>query len=84
MGYTYRNNGQITDFWPDDTENEIYIQNDYGMPLDVLLEVIREKWPDVSFEDLEITSEYIHTSCLTYDCYDSADWTQFIIISRKY
>lgn len=84
MGYTYRNNGKITDFWPDNTENEIYIQNDYGMSLDVLLEVIREKWEGVSFEDLEITSENIHTRCLTYDCYDSADWTQFIIISRKY
>lgn len=84
MGYTYRNNGQITDFWPDNTENEIYIDNEYGMSLDVLIEVIREKWEGVSFEDLEIRSEYIQTRCLTYDCYDSADWTQFIIISRKY
>lgn len=84
MGYTYRNNGAITDFWPDDTENEIYIENDYGMSLDTLMDIIKSKWEGVSFEDLYITSENIHTRCLTYDCHDSSDWTQFIIISRKY
>ena len=50
MGYTYRNNGNIKDYWPD---------------------------------KMGIASEYIHTSCLTYDKYDPFDWNCFIHITRE-
>jgi len=33
-------------------------------------------------EDIQITSEKIHTGCLTYDLYDSSDYTEFVILTR--
>ena len=31
MGYTYRNNGAITDFWPDDTDDTIYTTGEHTL-----------------------------------------------------
>lgn len=81
MGYSYRNNGQIKDFWPDDDENTIYRVSGSDSLQD-LLTLAQEKWPGVSLEDIQITSEKIHTSCLTYDLYDSSDYTEFVILTR--
>ncbi len=81
MGYSYRNNGQITDFWPDDTEDCFYLTGDWG--LDAMVEFCKEKWGDaIDLTKIRITSEHIHTSCLTYDSYDSSDYTNFIVIER--
>lgn len=35
------------------------------------------------YSEFEITSEYIHTSCLGYDLYDSSDYTHFIVITKE-
>lgn len=82
MGYTYRNNGQITDFWPDDTAEEFYISCDSSIPFTEVQQEIDRRWPGIGFEQIEISSESIHTSCLTYDQYDSSDYTQFLVIRR--
>lgn len=82
MSYTTRNNGNITDFWPDDTEDTIYL-TDYGMSISDLIDKANDKWPNVSLDDITISAEKIHTSCLYYDLYDGGDWTNFIVLTRN-
>lgn len=82
MGYSYRNNGNIKDYWPDDDDNTIYRASSCDSLQD-LINLAKEKWPGTAMEDIEITSEKIHTSCLTYDLYDASDYTDFIILTRR-
>lgn len=82
MGYSYRNNGNIKDFWPDDDDNTMYISSGCDSLQD-LINLAQDKWPGTLMEDIEITSEKIHTSCLTYDLYNSSDYTDFIILTRR-
>lgn len=83
MGYTTRNNGQITDFWPDDTGTEFYIA--YGASLEEIMTRCREKWGDECLADgsIKIESEFIHTKCLTYDLMDWGDYTKFLRITKE-
>lgn len=79
MGYTWHRD--IKDFWPDDTENEFYLTGDSN--LEHIIELAKEKFgADISLDDISIRSEYIHTSCLTYDQYDPSDYTNFIVVER--
>lgn len=79
MGYSTRNGGQIQDFWPDDDDETIYIQS-YST-INELIEKAKAKWGDnVSLDDVTISSEHIHTYCLTYDSYVSSDYTDFTVI----
>ena len=80
MGYSYRNGGDIKDFWPDDTEDCIYLQADASM--NYIMETIVDKWGQLSLDEIRIEAEYIHTSCLTYDQYDPSDYTNFLVIRR--
>lgn len=83
MGYSYRNNGYITDYWPDDTDTILHINADEGHDLASIMSIIKNKWPHANLEDISITSEYIHTECLTYDLYDPSDYTNFIILTYR-
>ena len=80
MGYSYRNNGQIKDFWPDDDANTMYRLSGNDS-LQEIIELAQEKWPGSSLEDITVSAEKIHTSCLTYDLYDPSDYTDFVIIT---
>ena len=82
MGYGTRNNGQIKTFWPDDTDTELYLDATQVWSLSDIHARIEEKWPGASAENLVISGRSIHTDCLTYDCYDPMDYTDFIIIRR--
>jgi len=77
----YSKDGSITDFWPDDTDTEMYL--DYGTSLSTIMERIKEKWPDATNDQIEISAEHIHTSCLYYDQYDPSDYTNFVVIKRN-
>jgi hypothetical protein len=82
MGYSTLNNGAIKDFWPDDDEDTVYLFGDIS--LDELLTGCVEKWGcGISYNDLTISSEHIHTECLTYDQYDGSDYTNFIVVRRE-
>lgn len=83
MGVTYRNNGAIKDYWPDDDENTLHLQATSNHSLQDIMDRIKEKWGDVPFDSITITGEKIHTSCLTYDCYDPSDYTDFIILTKS-
>ena len=80
MGYYKR--GNIECFEPDDTDTEMWIYGSIGYSISEIIKKAKEKWPDVSLDDIEITSEYIHTDCLTYDLYDPGDWTHYLKIER--
>lgn len=82
MGYTYRNNGQITDFWPDNTGDELYLEDNGGITVVDLLGEIHMHFGECDLEQIEVSSENIHTNCLTYDLHDSSDYTQFVVIRR--
>lgn len=82
MGYTYSNNGSIQNYWPDNTESKFYLA--YNPTLSDLIEHAKTYFGDRYNPDkIDISSEYIHTSALTYDVYDSTDYTNFIIIELK-
>jgi hypothetical protein len=81
MGYTTRPGTEITDFWPDDTENTMYLpSSDHS--LSELIEHAKKKWPDATLDNIHISSEKIHTACIYYDLYDASDYTDFIIITH--
>lgn len=80
MGYTY--DGAIKNYWPDNTENTLYIQS--GRRLDDLLETAQEYFGDrYNPEKIFIEPVHIHTHCLTYDRHDSGDYTTFIMITLE-
>jgi hypothetical protein len=80
MGYGSRNNGQIKTYWPDDGEDRFYIAYDAS-----LLEILNrasEKWGEINLDKIRIEAEHIQTDCLSYDRYDSGDYTNFLIIYK--
>jgi hypothetical protein len=78
MGYTYR--GAIKDYWPDDTDTEFYIAGTRSIA--EIVELAKEKFGDnIDLNDVEIHSEYIHTSCLGYPRYDPGDYTNFTVVT---
>jgi hypothetical protein len=83
MGHSYSNNGRIKNFWPDDIEgNTIYLDGSASLSLSHIIEKAKEAFgASIDFDDIEISTEYIHTSCLGYDLYDSSDYTCFIVIT---
>jgi hypothetical protein len=85
MGYGYRTGfpgGDIKTFWPDDTDTEMYLDASNSWSLSDIHAHIEEKWPGASMENIQLSSEKIHTDCLGYDLYDAGDYTMFIVIRR--
>jgi len=82
MGHFTRPGTQIQDFWPDDTETQIYIVASWDNSLADLLELAQEKWPGATADSVSVSAEKIHTSCLTYDLYDSSDYTDFVVLTH--
>lgn len=82
MGYGTRNNGQITTFWPDDTDDCFYLNGSSGYSFGDILEKAKQKWGEnISLSDIAIEAEHIQTDCL-FDRYDSSDWTDFIAVRK--
>lgn len=82
MGYSTRFGTEITDFWPDDSDDTLYIASSFGPTLAEILQQAKDKWPDATIENIEITSEKIHTHCIYYDLYDSGDYTDFLVLKK--
>jgi len=80
VSHNLRGKGEIKEFRPADTDTEFYLHTSANIE-DILL-AIKLKWPKISLGDVEISAEHIHTRCLTYDLYDSGDYTDFLKISR--
>jgi len=81
MGYGTRGRtGQIKTYWPDDTADTIHIAG--GASLIEIQAACETKWPGYDPSNIQITSETIHTDCLTFDQHDSSDYTQFLVITN--
>ena len=79
MGHTWY--GDIQDFWPDDTDTTFYLTNTHT--INEIIDRAKEKFgSDISLDDISISTEYIHTSCLGHDRYDPSDYTTFIVIEK--
>lgn len=81
MAYTTRLNSEITDFWPDDTATVLYFSDHRRMTLQDMIDKAKEKWPEATFDQIEISAEHIHTHCVYYDRYDSGDYTNFTVMT---
>lgn len=79
MGYTYRNNGQIQDFWPDNTPTKMYFSGSSNLSC-VLNDAKDHFGENFNLAKISISSEHIHTYARTFDLFDIADWTTFIVL----
>lgn len=81
MGYGTRS-GTIKTFWPDETENKIYIDSACEFNLNLVLECVAQKWgSNVDYEKIRISSERIQTNRIGW-FWDSSDLTTFLVIER--
>ena len=79
MSY-YKNMNGIDCFEPDNDATTLYIRSSCQYTLLEIFEKCKDYFKDnISLGDIEITSANIHTDCLSYDQYDSWDYTDFII-----
>lgn len=83
MGYSKE--GNITNFTPDDTDDEMYINCQYTeWDFCGIIEKAKFKWgDDITLDELYISAENIHTRCIYYDQHDPSDWDVYLVISRK-
>lgn len=66
---------------PVNDENVLYLF--FGCPVSELIAKIKEHFgDDANLDNFNISPEYIHTSCLSYDRYDPSDYQNFLVITR--
>lgn len=72
--------------YPQDDDKTIYLENHLGMGVSLayIIEKVKEKWPNVEMENIDIEAEHRHVTCLTYDQYDPTDYQDYIIIKLKH
>jgi hypothetical protein len=75
--------GETRHYRPDDDENTIFIEGSFGVSLKEIQDRIHEKWGCVDPDKIIIEPRHIHTDCLGYDSYDSSDYTDYLMITRK-
>lgn len=83
MGYSSRRGSlghQITDYWPDDSDFEMYISGDAAPNITDIINWAKQKWPEAKMEEITIEPEHIHTECIYYDLHDPMDYTNFIVL----
>lgn len=73
------------DFTPDDTDTKMYLDSSVYITITLaeIMEKAKEKWPDASLENINISAEHIHTHALGYDRYDQSDYTDYIVLELK-
>lgn len=84
MGYSKV--GSRTDFWPDNTETDLYLECDTIHDIPTLLGRAQEYFGenmDTAFasSNFKIKVENIHTGAIYYDLHDPSDHTLFYHIS---
>jgi len=67
-------------FYPDDDDDTFWTCN--RLSCSRLLEIIQEKWPDVSLDQIAISAEHLQTSCIGDDLYDRENYDNFIVVNR--
>jgi len=73
--------------YPENSETILYIScgiGSYQIDFLNMMDSIKSHFgEEISLEELDITAEYIHTRCIGYDLYDSSDYDNYIVITRK-
>lgn len=69
------------EYWPTDTKDMLYIEG--TITLQEVLDKVRDKFGNIDLSLITVYTENIHTDCLSYDLYDSSDYTLFTIIQRN-
>jgi fumarate reductase subunit C len=83
MGYSTRFGTEITDFWPDDDDTTLYLASGWLTLAELIQHAKGHFGEAVQMEDIEVSSEKIHTHCIYYDLYDAGDYTDFIVLKYK-
>lgn len=65
--------------WPKDTDDKIYFP--FTLTLGEIVQRIKDTW-GLDVDDVNISAEYIHVRCLTYDLYDPMDYETFIVVEK--
>ena len=66
---------------PKDDSTKLYIASFSSLSLNDLIDVIQSHFgADISFDNVSISSEYVHTRCINYDLYDPNDYDDYIVI----
>lgn len=67
---------------PKDDENTLHIQSD-AASLAGIIRSTQEKWPGVDLNEIDISAEEIQVQCFGYDLYDSSDYINYVIVTRR-
>lgn len=80
MKFQYRDetNGSVVNRYPVDNDTTMWCSGD--IDLQTLINLAKEKWPDVEFSDIEVQSVNHHQYSIYYDLHDSSDYVQYIVL----
>ena len=79
----YTNTNGVSCFWPDDTDDTLYIACYDAYAMSEILHSIQQHFGFTErLEDYSIAAEYIHTNATGYDHYDPGDYTKFLVITK--
>ena len=70
-------------YWPENTQDTLYLDSCGPITLEYILMASRRHFmnQNLTMEDIEVSIEHIHTSCVGYDLYESSDYTNFFVIT---
>ncbi|WDR22148.1 hypothetical protein PJM41_0063 [Salmonella phage vB_SenS_UTK0009] len=70
--------GQV-DHIPEDTDKEMWIEDNGGLSLQGMIDRCAQKWPEISFEDISIRPVHHHQYCVYYDLHDPTDYVNYLV-----
>lgn len=67
---------------PVETENDMWLSTGGGdYSLSEIIEKAKQKWPNVSLDDISITAVNHHQYSTGYDMHDSGDYVEYLYVS---
>lgn len=77
----YVQDGQATHHYPEDTDKEMWIEDNGGLTVRGMIERCQAKWPEVPLENINITPVNHHQYNIYYDLYDYSDYVHYLVFS---
>lgn len=79
--YKFRDekDGSSTNRYPVDEDDTMWVHS--GKTIKELMDLAKEKWPNIKFEDISIDSVHHHQYCIYYDLHDSSDYVDYLVLS---
>lgn len=71
--------GQQVDHIPEDSDTEMWIEDNGGLSLQGIIERCQFKWPDISLQDISVQPVHHHQFCVYYDLHDSSDYVDYLV-----